>query len=332
MNKKKVILIALVLVELVVSIGVCWIGYKHILFERQKKFAAVIRKDQMIRDTSSELQYYYDFQPSIDVEDHPSWLSYTARYTINKDGLNERYDYPVEKPKNTFRILTLGDSFTFGHYVNTADNWTEKVEDLLNTKLSNCSGKKFEVINLGMRGFDIPYITQRYRKNGEKYDADLILWMESGSGFNRVNELRMPYIQKCNDEANEVNTKTSDPKKMYDCYNEVMNQSLQKYSPEQISTYLSSYMDRFFTDVGNKRVIFYTFSNIDDQYINELKSWSQKGSNSKVYATLPDLSQSSGLLPDGHPNAKGHDILANQIFEELKANELSAACASSSAK
>ncbi len=329
MNSKKVILISLVLVELVVSIAICGIGYKHLLSERQKKqaqFAAVIKKDQIIQDTSKELKYYYDLKPNLVVEDHPSWLPYIAHYTINNDGLNERFNYPVEKSVNTFRIIALGDSFTFGHYVNTPDNWTEKLEDLLNSNAMSCQGKKFEVINLGMRGFDIPYIVERYRAIGAKYNPDLILWLESGSGFVKVNELQLPLVQKCDDLKVANHTKTDDPTTMYDCYSQAITQVQQKYSREQMSNYLSAYIDRFLSDAGNRNVTFYTFEELNTQLLNELKTWTQQGKQVTISAEIPELWKVNGLLPDGHPNVKGHQAIANTIFNDLRNNDLRSLC------
>lgn len=54
--------------------------------------------------------------------------------------------YTLQKPPNTFRIVVLGDSFTFGMGVKKEETFSYRLESLLNSK----SGKtRFEVINLG---------------------------------------------------------------------------------------------------------------------------------------------------------------------------------------
>ena len=58
----------------------------------------------------------------------------------------------IKKNKDTFRIITLGDSFTFGMYINTKDNWTELLEDKLNSDMGCKNISMFEVINLGVGG------------------------------------------------------------------------------------------------------------------------------------------------------------------------------------
>lgn len=59
--------------------------------------------------------------------------------------------YPLEKPENTFRIVVLGDSFTFGQGVKRDETFPKRLEHLLN-KAS--AGTKFEVINLGFCGLN----------------------------------------------------------------------------------------------------------------------------------------------------------------------------------
>lgn len=96
-----------------------------------------INKENLIFPPDHELKYYYESKPNVTETDQPEWLPYNAVYTLNSDGFNERFDYSLKKSPKTFRVITLGDSFTFGHFVNTADNFPEKLEDVLNT--SSCT-------------------------------------------------------------------------------------------------------------------------------------------------------------------------------------------------
>ena len=50
----------------------------------------------------------------------------------NTKGLRDR-EYNSKKPKNTFRILVLGDSFTFGSCVEENETYPKVLENFLNT-------------------------------------------------------------------------------------------------------------------------------------------------------------------------------------------------------
>jgi len=63
---------------------------------------------------------------------------------INSDGFRGR-EYSVDKPSNTFRVIVLGDSFTFGQGFNLEDTFCYRLEKLLN---ENHPEKNFEVLNL----------------------------------------------------------------------------------------------------------------------------------------------------------------------------------------
>lgn len=312
-----------------ITIVICLGIYKIIENKRKNNlinYVSTINKENLVFDVNSKLQHYYEIKPNVMEEDKPDWLGYTAKYSINSDGLNERFDYPIDKDKNTFRIIALGDSFTFGHYVNTEDNWTEKLEDLLNTKLNNCTIKKFEIINLGMRGFDIPYITERYKLIGAKYNPDLIIWLESGSGFIRLNEIEHPLVSQCEITKKNNLVDNSDPSTMYSCWNESEKQIANSYSKQQIASYLGNYIDNFLDRVYPIKVEYFAFKDLNEVYSVELKNWLIKHINATVSFTLPNLSKTEALLPDGHPNKKGQMAIAETIFKELEENSLNSVC------
>lgn len=59
--------------------------------------------------------------------------------------------YPLEKPHNTFRIVVLGDSYTFGQGVKRNETFSKKLEELLNSYGGQI---RFEVVNLGFCGLN----------------------------------------------------------------------------------------------------------------------------------------------------------------------------------
>ena len=77
------------------------------------------------------------------------WFKKNVR--LNSLGYRD-FEYSLERPKNTFRILVLGDSMTFGQGINkTSDTYPKQLEVLLNKKSVEQS---FEVINTSYPGFN----------------------------------------------------------------------------------------------------------------------------------------------------------------------------------
>jgi hypothetical protein len=95
-------------------------------------------------------------------------------YRISSAGLRD-HEYSVEKPRDVFRILVLGDSIAYGFGVTQPDPLSEQLEDLL--KLRRVPGiARFEVLNLGVVGYNITQVAQMLRVRGAAYRPDLILY------------------------------------------------------------------------------------------------------------------------------------------------------------
>lgn len=327
-EKKKLILLITVVVEVLVTIFICWILYQKVLdYKRSQaaQYAAVIPKSDLIFQDKEHLKYYYELKPNITEVDDPKWLSSPATYTINGDGLNDRFDYAVEKKTGSYRIIALGDSFTFGHFVSTPQSWPEVLEDTLNASSAACGGIQFEVLNLGMRGFDIPYLVERYKSVGEKYQPDAVIWLESGSGFTRLIERQQEQIDECEKRKGSPQSEAS-ADEMYSCWEESGKMIAERYTSDQLGEYFASYWMSFFEHVQPEKVEFFTFENIPLQQKDLLHQWMSKQPLVKVRTNLPALGEMKGLLEDGHPNASGHKVIANTIYAELLNGKLAEQC------
>lgn len=73
-----------------------------------------------------------------------------AKVKINSCGLRD-YEYPLQKTHDVYRIIVIGDSWTFGTGVELEDIYVKKLEKLLNT---SGSPVHYEVINCGVGGFN----------------------------------------------------------------------------------------------------------------------------------------------------------------------------------
>lgn len=99
---------------------------------------------------------------------------------LNSAGYRSK-EYPRDKVNDSFRIYAIGDSFTYGWFVNDPnDVYPAIIEKGLGAKLD----KKVEVINAGAPGFSASESVQRYISEGKYYHPDLVVL--------GVNSLRVP--------------------------------------------------------------------------------------------------------------------------------------------
>src|SRR3989344_6245682 len=73
------------------------------------KYPSQLKKETYFHPENERLKYYYESMPDNTYSFQLEWLPGEITYNINSDGLNERYNYPVVKKDNIFRIITLGD-------------------------------------------------------------------------------------------------------------------------------------------------------------------------------------------------------------------------------
>ncbi|HSE87961.1 MAG TPA: GDSL-type esterase/lipase family protein [Candidatus Binatia bacterium] len=93
--------------------------------------------------------------------------------TINSHGLRDQ-EFPLVKPTHTFRILALGDSFTYGHGLRDEETYVKQLEAMLNQKLGN-HGIRYEVLNAGVPGYNTHQELIHLQEVGLLYHPDVIL-------------------------------------------------------------------------------------------------------------------------------------------------------------
>lgn len=92
---------------------------------------------------------------------------------INSAGFRDR-EFALEKPSGVFRIVAVGDSVTFGVRRKSAgETWPKDLERSLN---HSSQGTIFEVLNLGVIGYNVLQIAERLRVLGLRYHPDLVLY------------------------------------------------------------------------------------------------------------------------------------------------------------
>jgi hypothetical protein len=139
-------------------------------------FAFILLLEAILTVTHFNTKSYVRFVPGMGSVYIPH-----AYYRHTKEGFSEGYfnshgfrDYErtYAKPKGTFRILVLGDSYTEGLQVALENTFPALLETKLN---EDFSPMKFEVLNLGQSGFGTADAYIRYLNVGIQFSPDLII-------------------------------------------------------------------------------------------------------------------------------------------------------------
>ena len=270
------------------------------------------------KNKTNSLKYFYELSPNIIVKDTLPWLKNITQQTINTDALNESTEYEIKKKDGVFRIITLGDSFTYSPFINTRDNWTELLERKLNDSCKNM--KKYEVINLGVSGYDIEYSVQRYMIRGKKYNPDMILYFLKNDDIDIVSEEANDYMH--------THLKSGDP-----ISKEIIIQS-QEYMKKRIPR--PQAIDREINalhkmgEIYSGKIIFFNMFSFDRDIFERLSSFVRQNENltmitkSQIESPYSNMASSKySYAPwDYHPNPEGHKEIANSIFNYFLTHNL----------
>lgn len=273
-----------------------------------------LSKSMLKQSPNGTFNYFYE--PKSDTTETVSreWLSYSPTYHINSNSLNERYNYDEKKGDDVFRIITLGDSFTFGAYVDTSDNWTELLEDYLN-KVHTCSTiKKYEVINLGVDGYDTAYEVERYVRRGRQYKPNLIVMLITD--FGRVTEHRLSRKREMPTLSIEQN---EEYKKRGNYYAET-NMYDGELSHEVRVANQMAHFKRLMSLYTNPLLLL-DFS-LNNTYLNDIKKLEKQYKSITLSRMELKRDDKRYILPDWHPNTEGHKKIMEEIAIQLKKNSL----------
>ena len=323
---KTAVLIALIALQMVVAIA---LGFK--IIEKRKavlgavNVAVLRRADYAFPDASTDgaLKYFYQPKPNTSRSGVDTSIDFRPSYTvtINADGLNALRNYTPEKPANTFRIIALGDSYTYGLWVNTEDNWPSLLERDLTQR---CYGKHFEVINLGVGGYDIQYAVERYRLKGMKYDPDLVVWFLKDDDFNSINELMQQKAMQYQREMTADGTlqRARENGHYYPQYAKAAQDALRAIGEKNFYTTVANNLARF-NDYYQKSLVLMTFQTTNEPYKEMMHGFIQTRKDASLFDTLSDTQTIVGdHFPDAHPTASGYKLIENELVQYLTTNRL----------
>lgn len=138
--------------------------------------ATLFALEIIVRKFAPEEKPHTRFSPFFIYENIPnsSWSNSSNEFNVNikynSDGLRD-VDYKKIKDTNIFRIAVVGDSFAVGEQVNLEETFPKQLEKLLNSRTK----KDFEVINFGVRGYNIDSEIVLLKERVKEYHPDLVI-------------------------------------------------------------------------------------------------------------------------------------------------------------
>ena len=120
----------------------------------------------------------YEYRPNYKPSDEPNDWS-LENFAINSDGFRDR-EYTDKKPAGVYRIVVLGSSITAGHGVPDLDDiFPKQLERLLNdttaSKQGDSAAPTYEVLNLGVGGYQPMQSVETLKVKGLKYSPDMVI-------------------------------------------------------------------------------------------------------------------------------------------------------------
>jgi lysophospholipase L1-like esterase len=91
---------------------------------------------------------------------------------VSSAGMRDR-EYSVRKPDGAYRIAVMGDSVAFGWGVELEQTFAKRLEQMLNA--GEPGGRKYEVINFAVPGYNIAQEVAVLRTKVLAYSPDLVL-------------------------------------------------------------------------------------------------------------------------------------------------------------
>lgn len=284
-----------------------------------------LHKDDYLFPKLGELTMYYELKPHATDTDSPPWLGHTATYTINDDGLNAKVSYPVKKEADTIRIVAIGDSFTFGQYVNTQDSYPAQLEDLLSR--NGCQGTRYEVLNLGVSGYDISYTVRHYEQKGQKYAPDLVIWFMNGHNFYQMNEYRMSREEEILHATRpEKRAEYEQQGNYYFAVDQAQKELVSIVGKKGILSRQKMYLEDFSHLYSGRLVLAVFDSMTDPDILPILYTYQSQRLDTWIDQGVPDLDARGEVFRDGHPNVKGYHTIAAHLHEYIVKNHLIPSC------
>src|SRR3989442_549915 len=130
----------------------------------RRRYVDVFSPVDTEQDRVSFLRQFFPRLPA-SLKNNPVW-----EISLNSDGFRDE-DFPKRKSPAAFRIICLGDSWTFGANVGQEEAYPQRLKALLRQEFPKAN---FEVFNLGVLGYSSYQGLELVRKTAIKMQPDML--------------------------------------------------------------------------------------------------------------------------------------------------------------
>jgi hypothetical protein len=118
--------------------------------------------------------YHMDLNDYIATNDAQIYEPRPNSNLFNANGFRENHDISLQKPDTVTRIEVLGDSLAFGLWLRPDETFSKLLEKKLNENPVN--QQTYEVLNMGVPGYNISQVVNRFKQKGLLYKPDIALY------------------------------------------------------------------------------------------------------------------------------------------------------------
>lgn len=269
----------------------------------------------------------YPFAPNVTVI-YTGYLSLEPPTVIstNSHGLRD-YEYTIRKPRNTTRIICLGDSVTFGEGVNLSDSFSKVLERKLNLN----SSRRYEVLNFGVFAYGTLNELELLERKALNYSPDIVVLMMLYNDYQNIGDiqkdnqlletLRKKLLQNSSLHISQYlekevvmleymrNEKKSNDTEKFNLIKAPLDGIISLCHQHNISLVVVQYYGNYPHMESIREYL--KNNNVDVVRLNDSP------------IVLSHLNEKISFpYPDGHPTQLGHKIIADIIYEELKIKHL----------
>jgi len=242
------------------------------------------------------------------------------------------YEYSIEKPADTFRIIALGDSITWAHGVEIDDSYPKVLERILNNNTK--SDLKYEVLNLGASGYNTLQEVEFFKEIGIQFNPDLILIQYTSDDIYdrmKIQEIYGSLLENYLKDKNITNGSGlphSVNGQLYIEATEIYKKELEKKNFDEVWKIVKSPLSEL-NNISNRLgadVLIIIVQPVEEKHLSELEKIADEYGWGMVRADR--LFDKYGWLnltlhpKDNHPNAFAHRLIAEEVYKKLIADDL----------